>query len=435
MEAISIAEALSVVSGINRYQHKLFVCLALSCFTFSSFLFNLPLLLLDHPSAQNMTNYFLLYEEDYVIRTQIKHIFLAGIPIGGLVLSYFSDKLGRHLMLKYLLRWEIVFLVFAAICFTPYFLMANCFFLGLIVFTGISICFLYLYESVDYLSVSFYAAGLISSIFLSYFIAHVANSYGFNWRLILLGNAILAGISLYLTTGTFESVEWLAYTAGKDETESVLTKIAEVNGKVEEIELLEPSSDTKKGVFTLSFLCSSLLWTSFLVLLLVFKHLAENFFLDVYWELSILGCSGVVLSGIIGWFLPLTFYLRLWTPELIAFRGCIVLLYFASNNALKLLLFLCVPGLLTFELTILSILTKIELGTSFRHTVFAIMSLTTSLISNLIYSTLLIDQKPSFFYITVFFLILTSVIPANYLKWSNRCYKYFPLSQDSEARD
>lgn len=435
MDAISIAEALRITSGTNAYQQKLMSCLALSCFAFSSFLFNLPFLLLDSPSAKNITNEFFLFEENYVIRVRIKYCFLAGIPVGGLALSYISDKFGRKVVLQNLLMWEIVFLVFAAISFTPGFLIINCFLLGFIVFTGISVCFLYIFESADSGLMTFNAARLIVMIFLSYVLASEVNCFGFSWRLILLGNAGLAWVSLCLLKKNFESVEWLWYTGRKDEAESALTKIAEINGKDEIVELLESNFDSKIGVFTLRFLCLSVLWVNFWVAGLMFKQLTDDFFFDHSMDQNYLASAGIVLSSTFAMFVPLRSFLRFWTVELIAYRGWFVLLNLMSNRVFKILLFHIVPGFLSYELIILSVLTKIELKTTFKNTGLAVLSLVTGLISVFIYATLLLEQEIGLFYITIFFLILTSVFSACYLKKFYYNSLYSPLSQDSQVRD
>lgn len=411
-------------------QHKLLISLGFTCFTFSGFLFNLPFLVDDDPFAQNIGNYFLLYEDDYYLRYYIKYSFYASFPVGGLVLTFISDKIGRKLIIKYLLMWELVFLVFAGITFCPHFIIITSFLLGFLAFTGISACFLLIIESVDRQYRAVYISGLLFSVFFSLLSVTILNILRFNWRTIILGNSLLAGLSLLILKNYSKSNDWPYGNFECEESETVTPNTEQQAKEVDEIEKTEEDikRDSKFDLMKIFVLYVNT-WITCMVLMKVIEGITWN----IYWERGILGCVGCLFSITFGSFLHSKSFLDFWNFALCLGRGCIAILYALPDDSFKVLFFVIIVGSLIYEFIALILVIGIRARPNVIHFVFGVFNMVVCCVGFALNFFVFNDVNSNMLYCAIMILIISSVLPAFVIKSSLNTSYYSLLPQDLQV--
>lgn len=411
----------------SQYKPLLFMCF--TCFAFSGFLFNLPFLVVDDPLAQNVGNYFLLYEDDYHLRYYIKYSFYASFPVGGLVLSFISDKIGRRLIIKYLLMWNIVFLVFAGISLCPHFIIITSFLLGILTFTGISASFLLVIESVENQSRAFCISILLFSTFSSLFTVTILNILRFNWRTITLGNALLSGLALFVLKSVPESNDWLYDTNEVEDSEKVNPN---TDGQVKEENLTEKTEDYIKRISKLDLLKLVTLYINLWTTCFVLLKVSEGVFWDIYWERGVVGCAGGLFSFALGSFLNSKSILDYWVIVLTISRGGVGVLYAVTDAGFKASLFVVIAGLLIYELVAMILVIKMKTRPKEIHFAIGGANLVAFVVGIGLYVCVLNGLEESLFYFIVGTLVVSSVLPAWLIKVTLDSSFYSLLSQDSQ---
>ena len=331
MESIKIPQALYQVHLSSSYQTKLLICLSLSAFSFSSYIFGVPMLLSDDQLSSNMTNFFILINEDYYQRIQVLSSSYLSIPIGGIIFSCLSDKIGRRKFIKYFLMWIAVFYFFLAISITINIVLLCSLFIGGFSVSGIISIFLYLNESIPDKSRVLANVIILLSLWLSLFFTTFWYYFYLNWRIVMGLSSALALGALYLLESLFESVEWTYVKEGGLKTEIVLKKIS--GGLDQDLELDDEEglderiSNAKVSWNIFGILCD---WVNFAVL---FGWILVNGIRDLYVDklcfgfLSVLGLSvfwavsRYLNSGVLRFFMILS-------------RAILVYLQFYPNHTL-----------------------------------------------------------------------------------------------------
>ena len=226
MEPKKLPEALSQSHQSSSYQTKLLISLSLSIISFSSYIFSVPFLISDDPLSPNMTNYFILLNKDYYIRTQISSSSYLSIPIGALIYSTISDKIGRKKQIKYFLMWIIVFNLFLSISLTTHVVVLCSCFIGSFSLSGVVSIVCYLNESIAENSRVLANLVILLSLWLSLFFTTLLYYFYFNWRTVAGISLVLALAAFYLVDSLAESVEWVYAKEGPLEAEVVLKKMA-----------------------------------------------------------------------------------------------------------------------------------------------------------------------------------------------------------------
>lgn len=290
MEPKNLSQALSQFPQSSSYQAKLLLTLSLSIISFSTYIFSIPFLISDDPMSPNMTNYFILLNKDLYIRSQISLSTYLSIPIGTLIFSTLSDKIGRRRQLKYFLMWITVFYFFLSISLTTHVVVFCSFFIGSFSLSGIVSIICYLNESISEGSRVLANILVVLSLWLSLFLTTLLYYFYFNWRTVVGFGLILALTALYLVESLAESVEWVYAKEGALKTEIVLRKMTGL-----EVELEDEGADEKilNARAKFGLICD---WINFSVLFGLILDLA---IIDLYIDkliFALLSTLGLFLS-------------------------------------------------------------------------------------------------------------------------------------------